>query len=345
MSETIVLFGGSLATSYGATEFIDDGAIAFTGDRIEAVGESRDIRNRYAKAKRLDARGGMILPGLVNTHHHFYSALARGLDPGVSMTNFSEILEGLWWRLDRALDMQAVEVSALLSLADCIRGGCTTVFDHHASPSAISGSLDTICNAVQESGLRAMLCYEISDRNGRREAEAGIEENFNFILAHHKEHARVRGMVGLHASFTVSDTSLQAIADLRADGIGCHIHMAEDLVDVTLSVEKFDARPLARLCDHDLLDEWSLLVHGVHLEEEELRIIAQSGATLIHNPESNQNNGVGRLDLIAAAECGCRLALGTDGIQQLRLGGIEIRTVEGNEGLALFDPGTGRVHE
>jgi putative selenium metabolism protein SsnA len=314
----ILLSGGPLATSYGEAEVFVEAGVVWNDGRIVAVGPEEDLKREFPDAERLDARGGLILPGLVNVHHHFYSALARGLDPGVAMANFSEILQGLWWRLDRALDLEAVEVSALLSLADCIRSGCTTVFDHHASPSAISTSLSTIAAAVESAGLRAMLCYEVSDRNGRAEADLGIEENLDFILSHHK-HATIRGMVGLHASFTVDDISLKALSELRPEGIGCHIHLAEDIVDVTDSVKKYGARPLARLADFDLLDKYAILVHGVHLDESELRRVAASGATLVHNPESNQNNGVGRLELPNAASLGCRLALGTDGMSSAML--------------------------
>ena len=178
---------------------VADGAVAWSDDRIAAVGPLREVRSSYPEAAFLDAHGGLIAPGLVNLHHHFYSALARGIDPGVPMRNFPEILDRLWWRLDRALDPDSVSISALLSAADCARWGCTTVFDHHASPTCIDGSLDLVAGALETVGLSAVLCYEVTDRNGEDGAARGIAENLRFLQARAAD-PRVRGVFGLHAS-------------------------------------------------------------------------------------------------------------------------------------------------
>ena len=200
-------------------------------ERIVRVGPEDQLRREIPDARFVDAHGGLIMPGFVNLHHHFYSALARGLSPGTELRNFTEVLDRLWWRLDRALDRETVRVSAQLSAADCIRWGCTTVFDHHASPTCVAGSLALIAGILEEAGLSAVLCYEITDRNGHDEAIAGIEENQAFI-AEHLRHPRVRGVCGLHASFTLRDDTLAAVAKCRPEGSGCHIHVAEDPVDV-----------------------------------------------------------------------------------------------------------------
>ncbi len=309
----LVIRGGVVVTAHSEPEVVADGAVAVVGDRIAAVGPRAEVDARFPDAEVVDAGGGVIVPGFVNLHHHFYSALARGLDPGVAMPSFSDILSGLWWRLDRALDRAAVGVSAALTLADCVRSGCTTVVDHHASPSFIAGSLDVIATEVERAGLRAALCYEVSDRNGAGEAAAGLEETLDFA-ARHRAHPRLRGLLGLHASFTLSDATLAAAGQRRPAGCGVHVHLAEDRVDVATSLERYGTRPLARLLAAGLVDEHALLVHGIHLAADELAAIAASGATLVHNPESNQNNGVGRLDLVDAAAAGCRLGLGTDGM-------------------------------
>jgi putative selenium metabolism protein SsnA len=292
---------------------IPDGAVAWSGDRIVAVGPVEEVRAAHPGAATLDAGGGLVLPGLVNLHHHFYSALARGLDPGVPMRDFPAILDRLWWRLDRALDPETVRLSALLSAAECVRWGCTTVFDHHASPSCIEGSLDLIAGAVEAAGISAVLCYEVSDRNGASGARAGLEENWRF-LEERQTDRRVRGMLGLHASFTVRDVTLAEAAGRRPPGTGVHVHVAEHPVDVEASIRAFGAGPLERLAATELLDDRSLLAHAIHLDEREYERAAAAGATLIHNPESNANNGVGRLDVPRAADLGCAIGLGTDGM-------------------------------
>jgi len=339
MNSVTVVGPGTVVTSYDRNpSVVAKGAVAFEEGRIIDVGTFEDLGAAHPRAELLDARGGLIFPGLVNLHHHFYSALARGLDPGTPMQDFGEILEGLWWRLDRALDSETVRLSAALSLADCIRWGCTTVFDHHASPSCLAGSLDLIAGVVREGGLSAVLCYEISDRNGYDEALAGLEENLQFA-SDHRDDLRLRGLMGLHASFTVSDSTLEQISRQRPADLGIHIHMAEDQLDAKLSQERYGRTPLDRLDHFGLLDSHALLAHGVHLDPRDVSRVAESGATLIHNPESNSNNAVGRLDLEAALSLGCTVGLGTDGmssniLRSLRAAFLGVRAGSG-------DPATG----
>jgi len=313
-----LLHNGVLMTGGDPLEVLADGAVAWSGDRIVAVGPESELDTRFPDARRLDACGGIILPGLVNLHHHLYSALARGLAPAPPPTNFGQILERLWWRLDRALTPETVHLSALLGVADCIRWGCTTFFDHHASPSCVRDSLSTIARVIDEIGLSAILCYEISDRNGHEEAVAGLVENLSFI-DRHRDHPRLRGTLGLHASFTVTDETLDDAAGRRPDGCGCHIHVAEDPLDIEVSEGRFGKRPLERLEERGLLDDKALLVHGVHLGSDGLAMIAQNRSVLIHCPESNANNGVGRLDAERAAAEGCTIGLGTDGMSSAML--------------------------
>ena len=315
---TTILGNGAVITGGDGSRVIPDGAVAWRDDRIVAVGPEEQLRGALPDAQFLDAHRGTIMPGLVNLHHHFYSALARGLDPGTPMVNFSQILDRLWWRLDRALDPQTIALSARLSAAECVRWGCTTVFDHHASPSCIGGSLDLIAAAVEEAGISAVLCYEVTDRNGPAGARAGIDENLRF-LRERADHPRIRGVFGLHASFTLLDETLAAVARERPAGAGCHIHVAEDRVDIEASVSAFGRRPIDRLGDAGLLDGRALLAHGIHLDADEYAAVAEAGATIIHNPESNANNAVGRLDVPRAAGLGCRVGLGTDGMSSAML--------------------------
>lgn len=338
---TTILGNGIVVTGGKDSRVIRDGAVAWRGDRIIAVGAEADLKRDLPDASFLDGRGGTILPGLINLHHHFYSALARGLDPRTPMTNFSQILDRLWWRLDRALDAKTVSLSARLSTAACVRWGCTTVFDHHASPSCIDGSLDLVAAAAAEAGISALLCYEVTDRNGSAGARAGIDENLRFLRERAGDH-RIRGVFGLHASFTMRNETMTAIAQERPPGAGCHIHVAEDQVDIDASLSAFGRRPVERLRDFGLLDERALLAHGIHLEAGEYEEIAAAGATIIHNPESNANNAVGRLDVPRVSGLGCKIGLGTDGMSSAVLRALRFAFLMQRG--ASGDPATGFEH-
>jgi putative selenium metabolism protein SsnA len=323
MSDVALLGNGVVVAGFSQSgkvkpQVIPGGAVVWQGERIAEVGAEAELRRAFPGAHYVDARGGLILPGLINLHHHFYSALARGLNPGVILRGFADVLDQLWWRLDRALDLETVRLSAQLSVADCIRWGCTTVFDHHASPSCLAGSLDVIADAVQAAGLSAVLCYEVTDRNGHDQARAGLEENLRFIHKY-RSHSRVRGVLGLHASFTLRNETLTEVAARRPKEAGCHIHAAEDPIDVEESRRSFGLGPVERLGRFNLLDERSLLAHGIHLQPNDYARIAQHDAVLVHNPESNANNGVGRLDVVEAGRQGCLVGIGTDGMSSAML--------------------------
>ena len=335
---TTILGPGTVLDWSGQVDASPSRGVAWEGDRIVGVGALNALEARYPGAELIDARGGLIVPGFVNLHHHFYSALARGLDPGSPPRGFGDVLESLWWRLDRSLDLDAVRLAARLTLADCIRWGCTTVFDHHASPRCIDGSLDALAAEVESAGLSAVLCYEASDRNGPEEALAGVAENADFC-ARHLDHPSVRGVMGLHASFTVSDATLAETAQQRPAGVGIHLHLCEDPLDIRVSNALYGAGPLDRLEASGLLDERAVLAHGVHLDPPELDRIAAAGAVLVHNPESNANNGVGRLDLVAAWRAGCRVALGSDGMGSSMLAALRFAFL--SHRAALRDPRVG----
>jgi putative selenium metabolism protein SsnA len=260
----------------------------------------------------LDLEGALVLPGFVNAHTHLYSALARGMPgPTEPPRSFVEILEKVWWRLDRAHDEESVRLSGLVGAIEAARSGTTVLFDHHASPSFIGGSLGTLRRATEEVGLRSVLCYETTDRNGPEGRDAGIAENQAFLAG--ASSALTRAMAGAHASFTLSDDSLDRLAGtVREAGSGLHIHVAEDRADVEDCRKRSGAGVVERLRRHGLLGPRALLVHGVHLTEAELREAQDAGAWLAHCPRSNLNNGVG----YAPTALFRRAALGTDGLDQ-----------------------------
>jgi len=288
------------------------------GDRIARIGSYDDVaRVAGERSERLDARGGLILPGFVNAHAHFYSALARGMTPpGEPAGDFAQILERLWWRVDRALDVEDIRVSALLGLAESARCGTTTVFDHHASPRACAGSLDVVRSAVEEAGLRAVLCYEVSDRHGRESAKEGIDENVRFARELRRSPGpTVAACCGLHALFTIGEETLtRAVVAARAEELALHLHLAEDEIDVRRNLELHGVRPVARLARAGGLTVDTLLAHAVHVNEEEIDRLAESGAFVAHNPESNMNNAVGAAPVARMLARGVRVGLGTDGV-------------------------------
>jgi putative selenium metabolism protein SsnA len=263
---------------------------------------------------RRDCTGCLVIPGNVCAHTHLYSALARGMPYTLEPPeDFVQILQRVWWRLDRALDEHGVHASALVGGMEALLSGTTTLVDHHASPNAIDGSLDVVSDALASLGVRSILCYETSDRDGPERARAGLAENERFAAQVQRERpALVRGMIGAHASFTLSDETLAACADAaRAHAVGLHVHAAEDAADEQDAVGLYDLRVVERLADAGALDERTLLAHGVHLDDHELALVRASNASLAHNARSNMNNSIGRARV---GDLGARVALGTDGI-------------------------------
>ncbi|MCC6398899.1 MAG: putative aminohydrolase SsnA [Bacteroidetes bacterium] len=275
----------------------------------------------------LDLSSRVILPGFINLHTHLYSTFARGL-PGVkSSSTFPQILEHLWWRLDRSLSLEACYYSAMPALLEAIRSGTTTIVDHHASPCAIHDSLDVIARAVTESGLRACLCYEVSDRDGPEAAAEGIQENVSFLsICGSAPNPMLRALFGLHASFTLSEKTLEAAVRAgRGLRTGFHIHVAESETGQVETNRRHGMRVVKRLAQHGVLGKHTIAAHGVHLNDEELELLAGSGTIVAHNPQSNMNNAVGIADLKRMREHHVHIGLGTDAMthdmrQELRAG-------------------------
>ncbi|MCY4537593.1 MAG: putative aminohydrolase SsnA [Chloroflexi bacterium] len=290
-----------------------DGAILIKGGRIAAVGRCQDLLRDYPEVERLDAKGQYVMPGNICAHTHFYGAYARGMAiPGAPPRDFPQILERLWWPLDKALDRESVHCSALVCLLDAIKHGTTSLVDHHASPNYIAGSLDTIAAAVDQAGLRAILCYEVTDRDGMDKMEAGIDENLRFMKAS-AEHPRLRGVFGLHASLTLNDVSLRACADSAPADSGFHIHVAEHEADEQDSLDRSGKRVAQRLDEYGIWRENTIAAHCVHIDQNEREILRERGVWVSHQPRSNMNNGVGAADIDGLLADGLKLCLGNDG--------------------------------
>ncbi len=273
----------------------------------------------------LDGTGKVLLPGFINAHMHFYSSMARGLNKAEPATNFNDVLKNLWWKLDRGLSSEAVYLSAMTALIDSIRKGTTTLIDHHASPYAIKGSLDAIARAVLESGLRGDLCYEVSDRDGADIAKQGLDENVAFLKRLAQEpNPALRGHFGLHASFTVSDETMEKASGLaREFGAGFHVHLAEAESDQVQCLQEHGLRIVERFQKFGILGPKTICAHAIHIHEDEMKILADTKTSVVHNPQSNMNNAVGVADLLAFHSAGVYVGLGTDAmtvnmLQELR---------------------------
>ncbi len=298
-----------LATLGDDPQLVTDGALLVEDGRIAALGSTVELTARYPDAERWDATGQLVLPAAICAHTHFYGAFARGMAiPGEPAANFPQILERLWWRLDKALTLDDVRYSALVCLVDAIRHGTTTLIDHHASPNAIAGSLDVIAEVVQEAGLRGSLCYEVTDRDGPERAQAGIAENMHFA------NSQLAASFGLHASLTLSDETLADCVAAADDlGLGFHIHVAEDGADQKDSMQKYGKRVVHRLHDAGILGPRTIAVHCVHVDESEIELLAETGTWVTHQPRSNMNNGVGVAPVEQMLRAGVNLGLGNDG--------------------------------
>lgn len=313
--KTLLIGNGRVVTRDEGNPYLENGCVYAEDGVIREVGETQAMRAKYADAEWVDAKGGVIMPGLINAHNHIYSAMARGLSiKGHSPKNFMEILDGMWWRIDRLLTMEQTKYSALATYIDCVKTGATTVFDHHASYGAIEGSLFTIADAARQLGVRTCLCYEVSDRDGEDKMKAGVRENEDFINAAAKDETDMqKGMMGLHAPFTVSDKTLEYVAAHKPAGVGYHVHVSEGLDDVLDSLKKYGKRPVERLLDAGVLGKQTLAAHCIHINNAEMDILKATDTMVVHNPESNMGNAVGCGPVIQLFAKGVLLGLGTDG--------------------------------
>lgn len=309
---SLLIKGGNLVTLDEQNRFIENGKVYVEGTKIVDVGDFPD--DRYTPDRTIDAAGNVVMPGLINAHHHLYSTFARGFTPpGATPTNFEQILSQLWWKLDRALDSEDVYYSALLALMDAARAGCTTVIDHHASPACADGSLDQVERAFRDTGLSGCLCYEVSDRN--REGE-GIEENERYIRkCRESDDDQMTSLFGLHALMTLGTGTLERCAKIAADlDTGFHVHAAEDRSDVWLTEGRHGRRVMDRFMDFGIPGPKTIFVHGVHLEPGEMDLLQSTDSLLVVNPESNMNNGVGVPPILEMLERGVNIGMGTDGM-------------------------------
>ncbi|BCY18839.1 chlorohydrolase [Leptolinea sp. HRD-7] len=313
----MLITNGIVITWEDENRVLEGYAVRVEGSKITHVDKQSLLLEKFPHDEILDANGQLVMPGNICSHTHFYGAYSRGMAiPGDPPAHFIQILEKLWWPLDKALSRQSIEASANVCILDAIRHGTTTLFDHHASPSYIEGSLDEIYKVVELSGIRASLSYEVTDRNGIDQADAGIQENIrfaNYIQKHKPLDGRVSSTFGLHASLTLSNETLEKCRKSIPDGIGFHIHVAESEADEYDSLSKYGMRIAERLDKFGILGSKSILAHCVHVDAKEMELIAKSNSWVTHQPRSNMNNAVGMAAVESMDSLGIKVCLGNDG--------------------------------
>ena len=337
---SLLITNAQLVTLDDDNRVIDGGSVYIEGTKIVDVGVL-DIES-YTPDRTIDAGGKLVMPGLIIAHHHLYSTFARGFTPpGPPATNFDENLRFLWWKLDSVLDSDDVYYSSLLALMDAALSGCTTVIDHHASPACCDGSLDWVERAFTDVGLSGCLCYEVSDRNQEGE---GIEENERYIRkCHEAGNGQMTALLGMHASMTLGDETLQRCAAIGNDlGAGFHVHAAEDRIDVETTRDRYGKRVLDRFHEFGITGDKTIFVHGTYLEPDEMDLLRETGSMLVSNPESNMNNGLPVSPVLDILDHGVLVGVGTDGmsshvISQARAMYLHQRTLRQDPTLAFVE--------
>ena len=310
----LLVGNGQVITMDQTQPLIMDGAVLIDGEKIVETGDGQKLREAHPDAEFIDAHGGLIMPGFINTHTHIYSGLARGLAiEGNNPTNFFEILDGTWWAIDRHLTLEGTRASAYATILDCIRNGVTTIFDHHASFCEIPGSLFVIKDAAKELGMRSCLCYEVSERDGEEKCDQSIQENADFARWAAKENDdMIKAMFGGHALFTISDKTFQKMVEANDGLTGFHIHVCEGMNDVYDTMDNYGCLPIERLLYNHILGEKTMLGHCIHVSPSEMDIIKETGTMVCNNPGSNMNNAVGCAPILKMMEKGITVGMGTD---------------------------------
>ncbi|MDR1619052.1 MAG: putative aminohydrolase SsnA [Clostridiales bacterium] len=310
----LIIGNGRLLTRDERNTYHENGAVCCDGGVIVEIGKTAALKQMYPEAEFLDAGGGVIMPGLINAHSHIYSALSRGLSiKGYNPVNFYEVLDGMWWAIDRRLTLAGTRCSASQTYIDSIKNGVTTLYDHHAGYGAIEGSLFEIADVARAMHYRTCLCYEVSDRDGKEKRDAAIRENAEFIKhAKAQNSDMIKAMFGLHAAFTLSDETLELCFKHKPADIGFHIHVAEGMNDVYDSLDRYAKRTVNRLHDMGILGKRTIAGHCIHLSPGEMELLKATDTMVVNNPESNMGNAVGCSPVLQLMDRQILVGLGTD---------------------------------
>lgn len=310
----MLITNATLVTWTKPNQILPGYGIYIQNGKIVELGPQAELEHKYQDASRIDARGQLVMPGNICAHTHFYGAFSRGMAiPGQAPANFAQILEKLWWPLDKSLTEEDIRYSALLCLIDAIKHGTTTLIDHHASPGFIDGSLDVIANAVGTAGVRAALCYEVTDRDGPQKTRAGVAENVRFIKSLKGRNELLAATFGLHAPLTLSKETLELCRSSVGNEVGFHTHLSESRDDGNYVQKKEGVRPVNWLNQFGILGPHSLAAHCIHVDMTEIEILADTHTWVTHQPRSNMNNAVGVSPVEQMLAKGIKVCLGNDG--------------------------------
>lgn len=307
---TILIKNATILTLGEHSQLLKNHSLLIDNGIIKKIAKQIDD----AVDKVIDAKNKLVMPGIINAHMHFYSTLVCGLGKAKPSANFQEVLNNLWWRLDKQLTLEDTYMSTMIVALNAIRHGTTTLIDHHASPNAAMGSLQMIAKAVKETGLRGCLCYEVSDRDGEEIAKQGLQENADFIrYCQTQNDDQLKALFGLHASFTVSDKTLDSAVDIaKSLNTGFHVHTAEAKSDQEKTFAMSGLRIVERFKKHGVLGPNTITAHCVHVDDHEMDLLAETNTMVVHNPQSNMNNAVGIANIIQMMDKGILVGLGTD---------------------------------
>ncbi len=313
----MLIYNAKVVTWGNPNEVLNNHAVYIKDNLIAEIGPSNVLLGKYPQEEKIDADDQLLMPGSICAHTHFYGAYSRGMGiPCKPAKDFPEILNNLWYKLDRSLDEESTRLSAEIFIVDAIKSGCTTLFDHHASPEFIDGSLDVLADVVDQSGIRASLCYEVTDRNGKDGTKAGIRENARFlkkIKDGYTLDGRLTGTFGIHACLTVDEETLAECAAAIPEGFGFHIHVGESQEDEWDSLYRFNKRCGKRLYDNKILGDKTIVAHAVHVDKAEMDMLKETGTWISHQPRSNMNNAVGAAQVESMLADGMKVCLGNDG--------------------------------
>lgn len=337
----MIIGNGRLITNSDKIGFMDNGAVLIKGNVVEEIGDFETLKKANPNEEVLDANGQLIMPGMICAHSHIYSAYARGMAPSGATDNFFNILENLWWRLDRSLGLEDIKLNAYTTYAESIKSGVTTLIDHHASGHCIPGSLFALEEVAKKIGVRTSLCFETTDRDGKEATKAGIKENVDFIKHTLKDNDdMVKGLFGMHASFTISDETMSLIKEaMEGVDAGYHIHVTEGIEDQYDSLKKYGRKVGERLYDWGILGDKTLAIHCIHLSQGEMDIIKATDTSVVTNPESNMNNAVGAPPVVQMLKKGIRVGLGSDAYTQDMFESMKVSNILQSHHLA--DPTVG----
>jgi len=313
LSRKLLVNGGTTVTMDARRRVIHDSAVAIEDGRITAVGPSDSVSAGFAADEVIDAKGCLVMPGLICSHTHLYGVALRGSALGIRPpSDFLQILQRVWWPVDEHLTDADAYATALAAGAESLMNGTTCFADTYSAPNAIGGSLDHIAKAVNEVGIRGLISFEATERRSSREGRRGLDENLRFIASRGK--GRAMGMLSLHASFTVSDELIsRAVAACDKQRVPLTIHVSEGPNDSYHNMERYGRRTVERLQDRGLLSRRAVLAHCVHLSEDEIEVVRKSSASVAHNPMSNMLNAVGVAPLLQMIDKGVNVGLGNDG--------------------------------